>query len=171
VRSEIIRISERFKEARIGLKDILAMIDITLEDHMAEFSSPFPYEVFEGLNELIDKTVHGTKIERFRPKESSQPFHAFEIHTEEGEVLGYLNMIFLKRPIPCYYLVYVEVLPPFRGRGLGNMILKAFSDFVEERGVMGLLDNIIPPDEPTYDVYTKLAWMGVEITWSSSQSP
>jgi len=162
MRSEVVRISERFKKARIGLKDILAMIDVTLDDHLANFHSPFPYEVFEGLDELIDKTVQGTKIERFRPKQSSQPFHAFEIHTEEGEVLGYLNMIFLKRPIPCYYLVYVEVLPPFRGRGLGNKILKAFSEFAEERGVMGLLDNIIPPDEPTYDIYTKLGWKRVE---------
>ena len=162
MRSEVVRISERLKKARIGLKDILAMIDVTLDDHLAGFHSSFPYELFEGLDESIDKTVHGTKIERFRPNESRLPFHVFEIHTEEGEVLGYLNMIFLKRPIPCYYLVYVEILPPFRGRGLGNMILKAFSEFVGERGVMGLLDNIIPPDEPTYDIYTKLGWKCVE---------
>jgi GNAT superfamily N-acetyltransferase len=162
MRSEVVRISERFKKARIGLKDILAMIDVTLDDHRAEFHSSFPYEVFEGLDESIDKTVHGTRIERFKPKGSSQHFHAFEIHTEEGEVLGYLNMIFIKRPIPCYYLVYVEVLPPFRGRGLGNKILKAFSEFADERGVVGLLDNIIPPNEPTYDIYTKLGWKCVE---------
>ena len=146
----------------MGLKDALAVIDMTLEDHLQETSTLFPYEIFEGLDDLTNRTVHGTKIERFRPKQSSRPFQAFEIHTEEGEVLGYLNMIYLRRPIPCYYLVYVEVLPPFRGRGLGNKILKAFSEFAEERGVIGLLDNIIPPDEPTYDIYTKLGWKSVE---------
>jgi hypothetical protein len=27
---------------------------------------------------------------------------------------------------------------------------------------MGLLDNIIPPEEPTYDLYTKLGWKSIE---------
>lgn len=162
MKSEFIGISESFKRARIGLKDILSMIDMTLEDQLKEMGPLFPYEIFEGLDELIDRTVHGTKIERLRPRKGGQPFHTFEIHTEEGEVLGYLNMIYLRNPIPCYYLVYVEVLPPFRGRGLGNKILKAFREFAEDKGVVGLLDNIIPPDEPTYDIYTKLGWKPIE---------
>lgn len=162
MKSEVAGISERLKRARIGLKDTLAVIDMTIEDHLKEISMMFPYEVFEGLDDLIDRTVHGAKIERFRPKEGHQPFHTFEIHTMEGEVLGYLNMIYFRKPIPCYYLVYVEVLPPFRGRGLGNKILKAFREFVEDTGALGLLDNIILPEEPTYDIYTKLGWKGIE---------
>jgi hypothetical protein len=58
--------SERFKRARIGLKDTLAVIDMTLEDQLGEFARLSPYEVFEGLNELTDRTLHGTKIERSR---------------------------------------------------------------------------------------------------------
>lgn len=162
MRSEVIGINERFKRARIGLKDILAVVDVTLEDQLSGMTTLFPYEIFEGLHELIDKTVHGTRIECFRPKEGNPPFHTFEIHTEGGEVLGHLNMISLSKPIPCYYLVYVEVLPPFRGRGLGNKILKAFKEFAEEKGAVALLDNIIPPDEPTYEIYTKLGWRGIE---------
>jgi len=160
--SKVTGFSERFKRARISLKDTLAVIDMTLEDQAGAPSPLSPYEVFEGINELTDRTVHGTKVERFRPQEGSQPFHAFEIHTEGGEVLGYLNMIYLRKPIPCYYLVYVEVLLSFRGRGLGNKILKAFREFVEDKGAVGLLDNIIPPGEPTYDIYTKLGWQRIE---------
>jgi GNAT superfamily N-acetyltransferase len=162
MKSEVKGISERFKRARIGLKDILTVVDVTLDDRLREHETLFPYEVFEGLNELIDRTVHGTKIERFRPKGGSQPFHIFEIHTEDGEALGYLNMIYLRKPLPCYYLVYVEVLPPFRGRGLGNKILKVFREFAEDKEAVGLLDNIIPPDEPTYEIYAKLGWKGIE---------
>lgn len=162
MKSEVTGINERFKRARIGLKDILAVVDVTLEDQLSGITTLFPYEIFEGLHELIDRTVHGTRIECFRPKEGSQPFHTFEIHTEGGEVLGYLNMIYLSKPIPCYYLVYVEVLPSFRGRGLGNKILKAFKEFAEDKGTVGLLDNIIPPDEPTYEIYAKLGWKGIE---------
>lgn len=153
---EVAEIRERFKRAGIGLKDALAVIDMTLDDQKIVALSPF--EVFRGLNKLIDLTVHGTKIERFRPQEGSQPFRIFEIHAEGGDVLGYLNMIYLRKPIPCYYLVYVEVLPSFRDRGLGNKILKAFREFVEDKKAVGLLDNIIPPEDPTYGIYTKLGW-------------
>lgn len=159
---EIIGISERLKKTQIGLKDVLAVIDMTLEDQPRELASLFPYDVFEGVDELIERTVHGTRIERFKPKENGHPFHTLEIHTEEGEVLGYLNMVYLGKPTPCYYLVYVEVLLPFRGRGLGQKILKTFREFAEDREAIGLLDNIIPSDEPTYGIYTKLGWKCIE---------
>src|SRR4030067_1252526 len=162
MKSEVSGISERIKKAQIGLKDALAVLDMTLEDHLKEHETLFPYEAFEGLSELIDRTVHGTKIERFRPKGGRGPFHTFEIHTAEGEVIGYLNMIYLRKPIPSYYLVYVEVLPPFRGRGLGNKILKAFREFVEHVGAVGLLDNIILPEEHTFNIYTKLGWRDIK---------
>ena len=162
MKSEVSAISERIKKAQIGLKDTLAVIDMALGDQIKEVSTFFPYEVFEGLNDLIDRTVHGTKIERFRPEGKNQLFHSFEIHTKRGEVVGYLNMIYLRKPIPCYYLVYVEVLPPFRGRGLGNKILLAFREFVEDTGAVGLLDNIVLPEEPTYNIYTKHGWKSIE---------
>jgi GNAT superfamily N-acetyltransferase len=162
MKSEVIEIRERFKKTRIGLKNVLAVIDLTLEDQPRELASLFPYDAFEGLDELVDRTVHGTKIERLKPQERHHLFHTFEIHTEEGEVLGYLNMIYLRKPIPCYYLVYVEVLLPFRGRGLGQRILQTFRAFAESQEVICLLDNIIPPDEPTYDIYTKLGWKCIE---------
>jgi GNAT superfamily N-acetyltransferase len=162
MKSEVARISARLKSAGVRLKDTLAVIDMTLEEQLRDRLALSPHEVFEGLNELMDTTVHGTKIERFKPQEGTQPFHTFEIHTEGGEVLGYLNMIYLRKPIPCYYLVYVEVLLPFRGRGLGNKILRAFRQFAEDKGVVGLLDNIIPPGEPTYDIYAKQGWERIE---------
>ena len=159
---EVREIRERFKRAGIGLKDALAVIDMTLDDHLGEFVALSPDEAFRGLNKLIDRTVHGTKIERFRPQEGSQPFQIFEIRAEGGDVLGYLNMLYLRKPIPCYYLVYVEVLPSFRDRGLGNKILKAFREFVEDKKAVGLLDNIIPSEEPTYGIYTKLGWKSIK---------
>ena len=162
MKSEVVKISGRFKKARIGVKNILSVIDMTLDDQPRELASLFPHDIFEGLDELVNRTVHGTKIERLRPTKRHQLFHTFEIHTEEGDVLGYLNMIYLRKPIPCYYLVYVEVLLSFRGRGLGHKILLTFREFAERQGVIGLLDNIIPPDEPTYDIYTKLGWRRIE---------
>jgi len=160
--SEVARINARFKRARLGLKDTLAVIDMTFEGQLRELVALSPHAVFSELNEVIGKTVHGTNIERFKPQEGAHPFHTLEIHTEGGETLGYLNMIYLGKPVPCYYLVYVEVLFPFRGRGLGHKILGAFREFAEDKGAVGLLDNIIPPGEPTYDIYTKAGWKPIE---------
>ncbi len=159
MKSEVAGINERLKRAQIGLRDAFAVIGMAFEDQLMDVC---PYEIFDGLDELVDRTVHGTRIEYFAPQRGRQTFHSFEIHTERGEILGYLNMIYLRKPLPCYYLVYVEVLPPFRGRGLGNKILKAFRDFAADEGALGLLDNIIPAEEPTYDIYTKLGWKCLE---------
>ncbi len=155
---EVSGIKERLLNAGIGLKDALALVDMTLTDELDGLGGELPGVLFHGLNGLIHSTVHGTTVERFRPTGGGQRFHTFEIHTDEGEVLGYLNMMYFRKPIPCYYLMYVEVLPPFRGRGLGNKILMAFREFANLKGAVGLLDNIIPEDEPTFDIYTKLGW-------------
>ncbi len=162
IAKQIDEISERIERAKIGVKDALSVIDLTFDDQIKRLKGSSPYEAFRGLNQLIDRTAHGAKIERFKPEEGGPPFHTFEIRTEGGEVIGFLNMIYLKRLIPCYYLVYVEVLPPFRGLGLGYRILKTFMEFLNEKKAMGLLDNIIPPEDPTYETYTKLGWRAIK---------
>ncbi|HYA92293.1 MAG TPA: GNAT family N-acetyltransferase [Thermodesulfobacteriota bacterium] len=153
---------ERVNGPQIGLKDVLAVVDMAIgEDSGAsDFSSL--REVFEELRALIDKTVRGTKIKRFSPKEGTRLFHTFEIHSDGGEVLGYLNMIYLRKPITSYYLVYVEVLSSFRGKGLGAKILSTFGKFVEASRTIGLLDNIILPEEPSYTLYAKHGWRPIE---------
>jgi GNAT superfamily N-acetyltransferase len=152
------QISARIEKTGMSATDALALINFTFDEQMKRLDVPSPYEAFTGLSELIDRTVRGTNIERFRPKEHRRGFHTLEIHTDEGEILGYLNMLYLKRSIPCYYLVYVEVMPPFRGLGLGNRIMAAFMEFLRNKKAVGLLDNIIPPEDPTYGMYTNLGW-------------
>ena len=111
---------------------------------------------------MIRHTVQGSRIKRFRAVDRRHPFQTFEVYTRDGEILGYLNMLYFRKPLPCYYLVYVEIDHPFRGQGLGGRILEAFKELVESKGALGLLDNIIPPDDPTFDLYTKLGWIPVE---------
>jgi GNAT superfamily N-acetyltransferase len=151
-------ISARIEKTGMSATDALALINFTFYEQMKRLDVSSPYEAFMGLSELIDQTVRGTKIERFRPKEHRRRFDTLEIHTEEGETLGYLNMLYLKRSIPFYYLVYVEVMPAFRGLGLGNRIMAAFMEFLRNKKAVGLLDNIIPPEDPTYKIYTNLGW-------------
>jgi GNAT superfamily N-acetyltransferase len=159
---QIAEIRERIHHSGIGLKDAISIIDMAFQEQIPRLKGPSPYEAFADLNQLIDLTAHGAKIEGFRPRDNHHPFHTIDIHTEEREVLGYLNMIYLKRVIPCYYLVYVEIMPPFRGLGLGHRILKSFMEFVSEKKAVGFLDNIIPPGEVTYEIYAKLGWKNIQ---------
>jgi GNAT superfamily N-acetyltransferase len=152
------QISERIERTGMRATDALSLINMTFDEQMKRLDVSSPYEAFTGLSELIDRTVRGTKVERFRPREHRRRFHTLEIHTEEGETLGYLNMLYLKRSIPCYYLVYVEVMPAFRGLGLGTSIVTAFREFLADKKAVGLLDNIVPPEDPTYEIYTNLGW-------------
>lgn len=124
--------------------------------------SPIVGELFENLWSLVDSTVSGSKINRLNPEDTLKGFHVFEVNADTGESLGRLNMIYLNKPIPCYYLVYVEVTPLFRRRGLGNSILKRLKSFLDEKSAVGILDNVIPADDPSYSIYFKQSWQPVE---------
>ena len=133
---------------RLGL---IALID---ED-------PLAGDIFDNLWELVNATVSGSRINGFNADAAKNGFRVFEITAETGESLGRLNMLYLKKPIPCYYLVYVEVAPPFRRKGLGSRIITYFGEFLAEKSAVGILDNIIPKDDPTYDIYRKNGWRSV----------
>jgi GNAT superfamily N-acetyltransferase len=155
---QFIEIRKRIQKSGTRLKDAMSVIDMTFEDQLNRLEASSPYEAFSDLSKLIDRTIRGARIEHFQPGNDYRRFHTFEIHTSGGETLGYLNMLYLKRFIPCYYLVYVEVMPSFRGFGLGNKILNAFMEFLKERKAVGILDNIVPDGESTYEIYTRLGW-------------
>ena len=165
------QIKKKFLEAGLGLKETLALIEMTWED-TPRGSVLIPTDrLFNTLDRLTHSTVRGSRIKRFRAQGPNQPFQIFEVYTSEGEVLAYLNMLYLRKPLPCYYLVYVEVTPSFRGKGLGNRILEAFRDYVVEKDALGLLDNIIPTEDPTFDIYDKLGWIPLEKLIEFSEKP
>ncbi|MGC8660452.1 MAG: hypothetical protein ACP5U1_15410 [Desulfomonilaceae bacterium] len=115
-------------------------------------------DLYEDLTNLVGSTVSGAKIDKLNTSKFSRGFKTFEINSETGENLGRLNMLYLNKPIPCFYLVYVEVAAPFRNKGLGNLVLREFRDFLIEKSAVGVLDNIIPSDDPTFEIYRKLEW-------------
>lgn len=111
---QVAEIGERIEKTGIRLRDALSVIDMTFDDQLERLDLSSPYAAFAGLNSLIDRAVRGAKIERFRVHDSGRRFHTLEIKSEEGETLGSLSMLHLRKPISCYYLVYVEIMPPFR---------------------------------------------------------
>ena len=150
-------------QKQLGLNERLGLISLIDEGirHGSQ-ESPVIVDLFSDLWDLVNKTVCGSKIDRLKPEDSRNGFRVFEINAETGENLGRLNMLYLKKPMPCYYLVYVEVTSPFRRKGLGNRILAYFRDFLTKKSAVGILDNIIPEDDSTYGVYFKQGWEPVE---------
>ncbi|HVP80149.1 MAG TPA: GNAT family N-acetyltransferase [Thermodesulfobacteriota bacterium] len=142
---------------RLGL---IALIDEGMRRGLPE--APMVADLFSDLWDLMNATVSGSKLDRLNPEDSKSGLRLFEINAESGENLGRLNMLYLKKPIPCYYLVYVEVAAPFRKRGLGTRILKHFRDFLVDKSALGILNNIIPSEDPTYDIYLKQSWEPIQ---------
>ncbi|UCF83515.1 MAG: hypothetical protein JSV50_20490 [Desulfobacteraceae bacterium] len=148
---------------RLGLDERLGLIGLIDEGmRLGSHHCPVISDLFNDLWDLVSKTVSGSKIDSLKPEDSKNGFRVFEINAETGENLGRLNMSYLKKPIPCYYLVYVEVAAPFRRKGLGNRILEYFRDFLIKKSAVGILDNIIPEDDSTYSIYFKQGWEPVE---------
>ncbi|MEJ2723202.1 MAG: hypothetical protein P8175_00900 [Deltaproteobacteria bacterium] len=139
---------------------IIALIDEGMRLRAPD--TPLVSDLFSNLWDLVSATVSGSRIDRFKAEEMRNGFKMFEINAETGENLGRLNMLYLKKPIPCYYLVYVEVAGPFRRKGLGSRILEYFKDFLIEKSAVGILDNIIPEEDPTYSIYSKQGWEPIE---------
>lgn len=138
---------------------LVALVDEGMRRGLPD--APIVADLFNDLWDLVDATVAGSRISRQRPGDSENAFHQLEITAETGEILGRLNMLYLKKPAPCYYLVYVEVAAPFRRKGLGNRILEHFGTFLAGKSALGILDNIIPNQDPTYNIYLKQAWQPV----------
>jgi len=66
---QVAEIGNRIERTGIRLKEALSVIDVT----SMTASHFLPYEAFAGLNLLIDRTVHGARIERFHPQKA-HPF-------------------------------------------------------------------------------------------------
>ena len=149
---------------QLTLHDRLGLIGL-IDEGMREGStdSPVMADLFSNLWRLVGDTVKGSKIDQLSPNGSDNLFRVLEVRAETGEILGRLNMLYLNKPIPCYYLVYVEVATPFRKHGLGHRIISHFKEFLREKAAVGLLDNIIPKDDPTYDIYHKHDWLPIEV--------
>lgn len=148
----------------LSLNERLAIIGlINSESRNPHSASPGMADLFDNLWELVDRTVSGARVDHIKADGRNNGFKVLEINSQEGESLGRLNMLYLKKPLPCYYLVYVEVAKPFRNRGLGTLVLEAFKGFLMDKGAIGVLDNIIPRDDPTFDIYLKLDWKPLDM--------
>ena len=92
----------------------------------------------------MNRTVHGTRIERFLDRKKVIIYFTPLKSTQKRKVLGHLSdLIYLRKPIPCYYLVYVEVLLPFAEEDWAKRSFRP-SGVAREQEVVGLLITSSP---------------------------
>ncbi len=150
-------------QRRLGINERLGLISLIDEGARTGVpDAPVASNLFDDLWNLVDATVSGARIDPLKVDNSRNGFRGFEINAETGENLGRIHVLYLKKPIPCYYLVYVEVAAPYRRKGLGNRMLKYFKEFLVDKGALGILDNIIPTNDPTYEIYHRQDWRPLE---------
>lgn len=70
-------IATRLKDSRVGIRDVLSIIHMTLEGFSMKSASLFSRKVFEELDELIARSVHGTRIEPSRAERGHAAFSHF----------------------------------------------------------------------------------------------
>lgn len=138
---------------------ILGLMEESLKDKALRVQAM--KDLFENLGDLISKTVSGSKISIVKDFSQANAFHTIQVSSDEGIQLARLHMLYLKKPISAYYLVYVEVQYPYRKKGLGTKVIKHFNNFLEQKLAVGILDNVIPKDDPTYGIYLKNGWRPV----------
>ncbi|MEW6348905.1 MAG: GNAT family N-acetyltransferase [Thermodesulfobacteriota bacterium] len=160
-------------EKGLGLNERLGLISLIDEGARTGVQdAPVVSSLFDDLWNLVDATVSGARIDPLKVEKSHNGFRGFEINAETGENLGRIHVLYLKKPIPCYYLVYVEVAAPYRRKGLGNKMLKYFKEFLADKGALGILDNIIPTNDPTYEIYHRHDWRPLqEVLGTTSWDP
>jgi GNAT superfamily N-acetyltransferase len=148
---------------RLSLNDRLGLISL-IDDGARKGSDDAPVvaDLFSNLWDLVAKTAKGAKVDRLKADDGQNGFKVLEIVASSGETLGRLNMLYMRKPLPCYYLVYVEVSSPYRRQGLGHLVIEYFGRFLDEKNAVGLLDNIIPQNDPTYGIYSKNGWLPLE---------
>ncbi|MEA3398642.1 MAG: MBL fold metallo-hydrolase, partial [Patescibacteria group bacterium] len=127
-------------------------------------------ELYGGLRRLVEETAFGCRIDHLKPEDSNNGFRTCQISSEDGIDLGSLHMIYMRKPFPCYYLVYVEVKSFFRQKGLGNKVIDYYVDFLNRKKSVGILDNIIPEDNPAYGIYAKNKFISIRKIISEDKS-
>lgn len=88
--------------------------------------------------------------------DSEAPHHRLSIKVD-GEEIGEAELIYFSQPIRFYYLDTVWIRHDQRGKGLGSRAVEAVNEFLDKKGVPGMLLNVIE-DERTRGIYERRGW-------------
>lgn len=98
----------------------------------------------------------------------------YEVEAKEGDThLGYAELRYAAKPIPCYVLSTLEVEEGYQGQGLGTKLLGFIEAYLKEMNAPGLLFD--PPyvsDDEHPDIYpfvsawySRRGWTEPEKQW------
>ena len=89
----------------------------------------------------------------------------------EEEVVGFINIRFehesqtyLSSLVDYAYISDLVVLPAYRGRGIGTMLLQQAEDFARQQGATVLKIQVLAKNQLAADVYQRVGFRPYEIT-------
>lgn len=93
-----------------------------------------------------------------RPPESfSGHAHYLEMIGATGERMGEIEMRYIGKPSPFYYVQSIMVFPRFKGQGYGSRLVEKTNAFLKEKGRAGILYNMIL-EEYLRPLYARHGW-------------
>jgi len=105
------------------------------------------------------------QIEHLHPKEVYEEerefMHKLEL-IDSGEHIGELELMYKNHPFPFYYLSYLNIDKPKRGKGYSGFFLENINKFLDSKGKAGLLLNTIYSKDPTSSIYARHGWQEIE---------
>lgn len=121
-----------------------------------------PAKLFGNLEGMINRIVHGGKIDLTEAKWSRNGYQTITLKSDDL-TLADLTTINMRKigGLNCFYLLYVNVTPPFRGKGVSTQLLKRFTEFLYERQAYGFLADIIPANDPVSKIYERAGWISL----------
>ncbi|MCR4312101.1 MAG: GNAT family N-acetyltransferase [Candidatus Uhrbacteria bacterium] len=84
--------------------------------------------------------------------------HRLKLLDSKGELAGFAEMVYFGKPVPMYYLEYMQINESHRGKGYGGELIEQVNAFIKDKGKMGLLVNAIEEDKASHDMYLAHGW-------------
>lgn len=89
--------------------------------------------------------------------------HRLKLVDSEGGLAGFAELVYFGKPVPAYYLEYMQTNPSHRGKGFGVELIEQVNAFLVSKGKMGVLVDAVEPGTAAHGVYERHGWQATYI--------
>lgn len=89
--------------------------------------------------------------------------HRLKLVDSEGNLAGFAELVYFGKPVPAYYLEYMQTNPSHRGKGFGGELIEQVNAFIASKGKMGVLVDAVEEDSAARGIYERHGWQSTYI--------
>lgn len=87
--------------------------------------------------------------------------HRLELNFS-GQNVGEAELVCRNDPFPFYYLFFLRIDNEQKGRDFGGALVEQLNSFLDSKGKVGILRNIIDHKNPAFLIYEKRGWRPID---------